>query len=731
MPGKILLFAQTRPDLLYAWRGPSVLVVHGNGQIERGGSSGFFFREARYLSELRLEIDGAPPFFCSAAEVDTNELEFSYIYPETEAEKERRKDLPHRSVDIRARYRVTAAGCGIELFITNRWAEVARIRVSWQVDADFADIGKLGDEKASTPKVSRVNTPQSLELNCDDPALPYSTHIRAEAQGGWTYEAGSVSTELELPRQSTAVARLQIAAIDRDSPIDEPGERRREEHLSDWHRRVTYVEAPGYDVLANITNRAVHDWGSLALLEGPEEEWMTPAAGIPLFADLWGRDALTASWQATMFDRGQMANAALSVLSRLQGQTDNAWRDEQPGRILRQVQRGPAARQGETPFERYYGDYAGPFAFLFTLGQLYAWSGDKNLLKKYWDNARRALDWATKEGDPDGDGYLEYETRSPKGPTHQGWKDSENAIVYADGRQVKPPIAPCEIQAYYYAALRFAGVFALALGHPADALHYRSAARQLKERFNRDFWMEDEDCVALGLDADKRQIRSVTSNAGHCLAAAIVDEARLPRLVRRIFQSDLFSGWGIRTLSTKNPAYNPLSYHLGSVWPVENATMVLGLRRFGFDEEALRLSRALYELALCWKDFRIPECVGGYDRTESGHPGAYPRANAPQTWNETTFPLVLQSILGLQPVAPLNLLALDPILPYWLPEVTLRDLRVGNTSVTIRFFRDDTGKSHFQVLQRAGNLHIVRQPPLDSLTTSLWDRFGALLDTGS
>src|SRR5438132_9833651 len=205
--------------------------------------------------------------------------------------------------------------------------------------------------------------------------------------------------------------------------------------------------------------------------------------------------------------------------------------------------------------------------------------------------------------------------------------------------------------------------------------------------------MEDEGCIAFGLDAEKRQIRSVTSNAGQCLTTGVVEDDKLPRLVRRLFQPDMFSGWGIRTLSAKHPAYNPLSYHLGSVWAVENGTILFGLRRFGFDAEALWLAHALYDLALIWRGGHIPECVGGYSRDEAPHPGAYPQANVPQAWNLSLFPVLVQTLLGLRAAAPMALLALDPVLPRWLPSVTVTNRPVGAARLSCGFCHDRAGQS--------------------------------------
>jgi glycogen debranching enzyme len=294
--------------------------------------------------------------------------------------------------------------------------------------------------------------------------------------------------------------------------------------------------------------------------------------------------------------------------------------------------------------------------------------------------------------------------------------------VYEDGRQVETPIATCEVQGYWFAAQQMMAVFSGVLGHIREAREYWAGAGELKRRFNRDFWMPAERCVALGLDPEKLPIRSIASNAGQALSTGIVADENIPALVDRLFQPDMFSGWGVRTLSTENPAYNPLSYHLGAIWPVENATLLFGLRRFGFERETHLLARALYELALIWRGTRVPECVGGYSRAEAKHPGAYPQANAPQAWNQSVFPILIQTLLGIRPLAPLKVLAVYPRLPDWIPEITLRNLRVGDATVTLRF-----SQSTYKVLEKRGTLHIVDQPPIDSLTAGIWDRLGSLV----
>ena len=254
--------------------------------------------------------------------------------------------------------------------------------------------------------------------------------------------------------------------------------------------------------------------------------------------------------------------------------------------------------------------------FVISLAHLYSWTGDRESIERHWDVARRILDWARTYGDKDGDGYLEYQTRSTKGTKNQGWKDSGDAIVYDDGRPVPSPIGTCELQGYWFAAQQLMAFLSGAMGEYADAKAFWRSASDLKERFNRDWWDDEQGSVVLALDPDKRQVRAVTSNVGHCLACGIISDEHLPRVVGRLFAPDMFSGWGIRTLSSAHRAYNPLSYHLGTVWAVEQATIAFGLRRFGFDARACELAHALFDLAELYPEYRIPECIGGYPRGE-------------------------------------------------------------------------------------------------------------------
>jgi glycogen debranching enzyme len=568
----------------------------------------------------------------------------------------------------------------------------------------------------------------ALRLRPDRSDLDFETEVAARGGGRWAACPGKLAARVSLLPQLQETVRLTVVARDGEPAPAAEGETERLRALRAWEAETVILRAPGDRLIERMVRQAVGDVGALALLEGAEDEWLAPAAGLPLYPALFGRDALTISWQSALFDSGKLLRASLTRLQRLQGWSDNPARDEEPGRIVHSARRGPLARTGANPFGRYYADYASPLMFVISLAHLYAWRGETVDLHRHWDTARRALDWARERGDRDGDGYLEYLTLAEQGPKNQGWKDSGDAVVYEDGRPVPAPLGTCELQSYWFAAQQLGAVLSAVQGRLGDAKALWRSALELKARFNRDWWMEEEGFVALALDPDKRPVRSVGSNAGHCLTAGIITDDHIPSVVGRLFAPDMFSGWGIRTLSSAHPSYNPIGYHLGGVWAVENATIGFGLRRYGFDARFLDLMAAMLDLGSLYRNYRVPECVGGYARSDFPHPGAYPQANAPQGWNQSALPLLVHTLLGLQPVAALDLLVVDPVLPSWLPEVTLEGLRVGGATATLRFYRDAGGASHVEVVRKRGTLHVVKQPPPESLTASPGDRFTALVD---
>jgi glycogen debranching enzyme len=731
-----------RPELIYAWYGPSVLITNNRGECGCDETlSGYYFRETRFLRELRLEINGRRPWLCAAGTGAQQTLAFTFSYPEqlafsgggsgTGGDDVPRDDcgIPHRALDLLAQYEVAFHGFEVRLRIANRTREEVTVDLAWCLGADYADLFEaLEARRHQEFPVIEAPDDGRLRFRQEHGDLAFETEVAATGAGNWAAGRGRVAARIALPPRREQLIRLRVTAHDVEPVPDVQGEVHRRQRARQWRAEAAKLYAPGDRAVERMVSQAVDDLGSFALLEGSADEWLAPAAGLPLYPALFGRDSLTTGWQAALFDRGRLLDASMTRLERLQGIRDDPAHDEMPGRIIHSVRRGPLARLGMNPFNRYYGDFASPLMFVVSLAHLYAWSGDDDHLKSHWDAARRALDWARTRGDRDGDGYLEYLTLAEQGPKNQGWKDSGEGIMYEDGRLVPAPIAACELQGYWFAAQQLSAVLSAVQGRFGDAKAYWRSAMDLKTRFNRDWWMTDEGFVALALDPDKRLVRSIGSNAGHCLAAGIIDDTHIPAVVGRLFAPDMFSGWGIRTLASSHPLYNPIGYHLGSIWSVENATIGFGLRRYGFDVRFLDLMEAMLDLARLYDRFRVPECVGGYPRADFPHPGAYPQANTPQAWNQSALPLLMHTLLGLQPVAALDLLLVDPVLPTWLPEVTLDRLQVGGATVTLHFYRERNGKCHVDVVRKRGTLHVVKQPPPESLTAGVRDRATALVD---
>ena len=737
-----MALALIRPGQLYAWKGPSVLLVNTRGECaDDEPLSGYYFREARFLRTLRLQLNGQSPWPCEASLRAPDTLAFTYVYPELtefggggsgQSSDEVTTDaqgVPHRGLSLRVVHAVGISELTITLSISNRASRRIEADVAWVLDADFADIQEAhGGRREQQAHVDRKAHGDRVELTYQHPTLKYRTFVTPTGPVPWTIADSAVRTRISLDTQETIVLglRTEPSSPDGEVPFDDVD--RRNAHLENWRAGFARVTVPQNRLAERILSANVRDFASFPLVEGEQDEWLALQAGMPLYPALFGRDTLTAGWQAAFLDRGAALDAGLTRLGRMQSDCVNDWRDEEPGRIPYQVRAGPLALLDLNPYAAYYADFASPLMFVISLAHLYSWTGDRKSIERHWDVARRILDWARTDGDKDRDGYLEYQTRSSKGTKNQGWKDSGDAIVYDDGKPVPSPLGTCELQGYWFAAQQLMAFLSGAVGDYADAKALWQSASALKARFNQDWWDDEHESIALALDPDKRQVRGVTSNVGHCIACGIVGDDRLPRVVGSLFAPDMFSGWGIRTLSSGHRAYSPLSYHLGSVWAVEQATIAFGLRRFGFDARALDLSRALFDLAELYPEYRIPECIGGYPRSDAEGPGAYPRANTPQLWNASAFPLLLHTILGFQPVAPLETLFVDPVLPTWLPEIVVHDLRLAGATATLRFWRDGSGASHAEVLHKRGTFRVVKQPPPESLTAGVVDRLSALFD---
>jgi glycogen debranching enzyme len=378
--------------------------------------------------------------------------------------------------------------------------------------------------------------------------------------------------------------------------------------------------------------------------------------------------------------------------------------------MLHELRRGPLAMLGLNPRDAYYGTQTTAPFFVVALSELWHWTGDDALLRRFRDPALRAIEWAQRSVDERG--FVTYRKRSPAGLANQGWKDSDEAIRHADGRLARPPIATAEEQAFHFLALQRMAEILVALEDEGAADALLDQANTLRRRWHEVFWMPHEGFYALALDGDGAQVASVASNPGHALAAGIVPPEHARLVADRLLAGDLFNGWGVRTLSANHPSYNPLAYHLGAVWPVENATFALGLKRYGLDDHLDRLATAVFVSAAAMPEARLPEALTGHRREPHVAPTPYPNACSPQAWSASAVVSTLQLLLGLYPFAPLHALAvIHPRLPQSIPELTLRTVRVGRATVDLRFTRRPDGTASYKVLGTDGPLRVLPAGP--------------------
>jgi glycogen debranching enzyme len=713
----------------------TVLLCHPDGEIGCDEGCGLFHHDCRILSRHRLTIDGAAPEWVSSDTVEADRWGASLRVPRVGGTPDG-PELPEDAVEVRIDRRL---GVGIveRIDVLNHGMTPRTLELAIELGADFADVLEVAmDRRQQTGERSAIAGTQGIEIRYRASHEQWTTErgLRIRCTEGdlalATGEDGSATAgaSISLEPRGSWTATLRFEPLGggawHEAAVDDGSEREA------WRKMRPQLRSTS-PTLARAWNLAADDLQALRnreLESGEPDEWVVNA-GVPVFTGLFGRDVLTTGWQAAMIGP-QWMRGALEITARLQATTDDPWRDAEPGKLIHELRRGPFADLHVTAQSGYYGTQTTAALFPLVLTELWHWTGDVEVLRRYRSTAERALAWAEQYGDLDDDGFLEYRQRSPVGIKNQGWKDSDEAIRYPDGGQVPNPIATVEEQAFHYIGLVRMAEVCVALEDDQAADRYLAHARKLREDWHTAFWMPDEGFYAMALDPEKRPVRSIGSNPGHALAAGIVPPQHAALVADRLFAGDMFGGWGIRTLSSLHPAYNPWAYHLGTVWPVENATFALGFKRYGLDEHADRLVRALLEAIARLPGMRLPELIGGQSRDEVAFPIAYPQANCPQAWSASATVQLVQVMLGLYPFAPLRLLALvRPRLPAGIEEVTLHRLRVGDAVVSLRFRRRDDGSASHEVLARRGTLIVAEAPPPDAPGANLGESLATLLMT--
>lgn len=740
-----LMRLRPRPQTHYVSCDRVVLATGPDGFVCDHGEQGLFVRETRFLCRYRYWIDNRPVRPVSLSNITQDRWLGYYLAGDT-AKATPLNDAAQKALELKLSRQVLPNGFFEDVCITNFTGSHRRLRLTLELAADFAGLAEANGphRQHGRKRVAWRNGGDDGELTFTYRARHRFSHQGKRGMRSMTcrsrihfaptgntpvWREGKVHFTIALPPRANWACRIALSAEFEDaveSAIGSPGI-----HAQPVPEQETRFASPESDTLAPVVvkalNQGCRDLRALRLfdLDQADGGWV-PAAGLPLYVALFGRDTLTAAWEAAPLTTNLM-RGVLPVLARWQGKRTDNWRDEEPGKMLHEMHTGPLAILNYIPQGRDYGSVTTSAFYPFVLAQLWHWTGDKELVSKYLQPAADALKWLDRHSRKRR-GFCWYQTRSSKGIRNQSWKDSGDAIVYEDGSQVDPPIATCEQQGIIYAAkMNFAEVLWW-FGRKDEAKrHYREAV-ELKKRFNQAFWMPQEGFVALALDSKGRQVRSITSNPVHCVATGILDDAHIPAVLSRLFAPDMFSGWGVRTLSSDHPAFNPYAYHRGTVWPVEHGPFAVGAYRYGQHDYVERICRAQFELAALFDHAQLPECIAGHPRDgEHPFPALYPAANAPQAWSATTPFTLLQAMLGMQPFAPLKLLFIDPFLPAWLPEITLSGMRVGKAVISMRFYRKPNGSTAYKILDKRGTLRVLRQPSPWSFTATLSERAGDAL----
>ncbi len=695
---------QVGPPQIAIHQGQTVLISEEDGQINWPSDKGLYFLDTRVVSSWRVYANGEPWDLLNGGAIS---YYASRIFLTNRCFLTEDGTIPPRTLGLVVS-RSISGGMHEDLDIVNRGMKPVRFQLEIALRCDFADIfevkaGHIVRRGSITTDWSASH--QHLRTTyCNADFTRGVTISPAQCSTKAVYANGRLSFEVALEPGESWHCCLCYTLTDGGRRVDPPTDCTCESHksrhaetLADWLQHVVKIRTSNEEFY-RLFRQALEDMAALRLpMEDMDHMVFLPAAGLPWFVAPFGRDSLIVSLQNTLV-YPEFARGTLDILGSLQAKEEDDYRDAEPGKILHEIRYGELAHFKLIPHTPYYGTADATPLYLIALHAAWRAVGDRGILERHLKTADGCLSWIDEYGDRDGDGFQEYQTRSPVGYENMGWKDSGDSVVYPDGSLVKGPKALCELQGYVYNAwLRMAEVFD-ALGNPERAQTLRAKAAALFERFNAAFWDEELGFYIYALDGDKKKVLTVTSNAGHCLWSGIVPPERAKKVVERLMASDMWTGWGIRTLSTKNSAFNPYNYQTGSVWPHDNAIIAMGFKYYGFGAEAARIAHDISVAASYFRSNQLPELYTAFERVETNFPVQYIGANVPQAWAAGSAFMLTQALLGFLPDAPRNKLYVDPSLPRWLPDLDVYDLHLGKHKLDIRFWREGE-ETAFEVIK--------------------------------
>ena len=686
----------------------AVLDSYGDIGTIKDTPEGLFYRDTRYLSHLELRLDGKRPLLLSSV-IHEDKAALSVDLTNPDIELDGSGKLARDTIFLERTKFLWQGVCYERLGIRNYDRRRRRLRIDFLFGSDFRDLFEVrGMERerrgACSAHVVRADRTEFRYLGLDK--VSRRTVLQFQPTPA-RLDAHRATFEIELaPQEKTS---LFVTVACEEEQTVEPGDFFLVYRETRRARRTSTLGVATVSSSNEVFNEVVcRGTSDLYTLITRTELGPYPYAGIPWYSTVFGRDGIITAMLMLWMDPS-VARGVLRSLAATQATDIRPEADAQPGKILHERRHGEMARLGEVPFRFYYGTVDATPLFLMLAGMYFERTGDRETLAEIWPNIEAALRWIDEYGDRDGDGFVEYYRETEQGLANQGWKDSHDSIFHADGSDAEGPIALCEVQGYVYAAKHSIARVAAALGHDVLALGLAEQIERLRRNFEEAFWCEDLGTYALALDGAKRPCRVRASNAGHALFTGIAAPDRARQVASVLMDPEGFSGWGVRTLSRCEARYNPMSYHNGSVWPHDNALIALGFARYDLKDEAARVFNAMFSAATYQESRRLPELFCGFLRRRHRGPTAYPVACAPQAWASATPFGLIAACLGLQTSHERKEIRFtNPVLPAFLDELVIRDLRIGESSADLRLFRhgDDVTVN---VLSRKGNIGVTLQ----------------------
>lgn len=686
--------------------GDLFLITDRAGNITKNTDTqyGLYTKDTRFLSRYELFVDNIKPFILSSGETEDS---INNIYlTNVNFEKSESEEV------LIKREQIIFNGMVYDrILVKNYFSQPLTLKLSLKVEADYLDIFQVRNyvkEKRLGVILNPFKVKNGIILGyLGKDGVRRETELKILTGEGEVYK-NRIEFSFKLKREQEKeltigiIPRIEGQKLTNKNIISFKRARKKiRSNYKKWEEDSLIIKTDNKN-FNQLTNRSLSD---LKLLLNDLGEGFVPIAGIPWYAVPFGRDSIITSLQTLMVNT-KIAQGTLKTLARFQGKEVNKDTEEEPGKIMHEIRFGELAHLNLIPHTPYYGTIDATPLFLILAVEYFHWTGDLTFIRKVLPNLFAALEWIDKYGDIDQDGYVEYDPKNPKWAANQGWKDSTDSSVHQDGSLAVPPIALVEVQGYVYQAKKGMAEIFFCLGEKDKAKKLEKDVRELKDRFNRDFWMEERKYFAFGLDYKKKQIASITSNPGHCLYSGIVNQDKSEAVVKKLLSDEMFSGWGIRTMAENEVGYNPTSYHNGSIWPHDNSIIINGLIRYNYHREANKVINGLIKASQYFNYNRLPELFCGFSQKETKRPIEYPVACSPQAWACGSIYLTIKSLLGINTDVINDRIYLKPIFPDMINKIEVKNLKIDDNRVDFTLIKEE---SHMKIseVKIKGNTKLI------------------------